>query len=70
MLRLNVVRCSVKKLSTIDELSESDWDEYCRIIYNYYLSGRYGNKKNAPEVPKYRRDRVLNKLSRIEMGDI
>lgn len=70
MLKLSVVRYSVRKLSTMDELIESSYDEYCRIIVNYYFSGRHGNKKNEPKVPKYRRDRVLNKLARIEMGEI
>ncbi|WP_419179612.1 DUF7301 family protein [Providencia rustigianii] len=63
-------RCSVRKLSTLDELVESDYNEHCRIIVNYYFSGRHGNKKNEPKLPKYRRDRIINKLSRIEMGDI
>ncbi|MEY1272078.1 DUF7301 family protein [Proteus mirabilis] len=60
----------MKKLSTMDELIEDSYNEHCRIIVNYYFSGRYGNKKNEPEVSKYRRDRVLNKLARIEMGEI
>ncbi|MGQ7950387.1 DUF7301 family protein [Providencia huashanensis] len=54
----------------MDELIESSYNEYCRIIVNYYFSGRHGNKKNEPDIPKYRRDRVLNKLARIEMGEI
>ena len=70
MLKLSAERCSVRKLSTMDELIESSYNEYCRIIVNYYFSGRYGSKKNEPKVPKYRRDRVLNKLARIEMGEI
>ncbi|UNH31646.1 DUF7301 family protein [Moellerella wisconsensis] len=60
----------MKKLSTMDELIEASYNEHCRIIVNYYFSGRHGNKKNEPEAPKYRRDRVLNKLARIEMGEI
>ncbi|WP_419182038.1 DUF7301 family protein [Providencia heimbachae] len=70
MLKLNVVRCSVRKLSTMDELIEASYNEHCRIIVNYYFSGRHGNKKNEPNIPKYRRDRVLDKLARIEMGEI
>ncbi|WP_439652967.1 DUF7301 family protein [Providencia manganoxydans] len=54
----------------MDELIESSYNEYCRIIVNYYFSGRHGNKKNEPKAPKYRRDRVLNKLARIEIGEI
>ncbi|XTN47791.1 DUF7301 family protein [Providencia rettgeri] len=54
----------------MDELIEASYNEHCRIIVNYYFNGRYGNKKNEPKVPKYRRDRVLNKLARIEMGEI
>lgn len=60
----------MRKLSTTDELIEASYNEYCRIIVNYYFSGRHGSKKNEPKVPKYRRDRVLNKLARIEMGEI
>ncbi|HCB2900664.1 TPA: DUF7301 family protein [Proteus mirabilis] len=60
----------MKKLSTMDDLIESSYNEHCRIIVNYYFSGRHGNKKNEPEAPKYRRDRVLNKLAKIEMGEI
>ncbi|WP_427122215.1 DUF7301 family protein [Proteus mirabilis] len=60
----------MKKLSTLDELLESDYNEYCRVIDNYYFSGRHGNKKNEPKFSKYRRDKVVNKLSRIEIGDI
>ncbi|WP_457922321.1 DUF7301 family protein [Providencia stuartii] len=70
MLKLFVGRFSVRKLSTMDELIEASYNEHCRIIVNYYFSGRHGNKNNEPNVPKYRRDRVLNKLARIEMGEI
>lgn len=54
----------------MDELIEASYNEHCRIIVNYYFSGRHGNKKNEPKVPKYRRDRVFNKLARVEMGEI
>lgn len=54
----------------MDELIEDSYNEHCRIIINYYFSGRHGNKKNEPKHPKYRRDRVLDKLARIEMGEI
>ncbi|WP_456107293.1 DUF7301 family protein [Providencia huashanensis] len=54
----------------MDELIEASYNEHCRIIVNYYFSGRHGNKKNEPKIPKYRRDRVLDKLARIEMGEI
>ncbi|HGM9782509.1 TPA: hypothetical protein ACKRDQ_003107 [Proteus mirabilis] len=60
----------MKKLSTIDELIEDNYNEHCRIIVNYYFSGRHGNKKNEPKHLRYRRDRVLDKLARIEMGEI
>lgn len=70
MLRWFVVRCGMKKLSTMDELIEASYNEHCRIIVNYYFSGRHGNKKNEPKIPKYRRDKVLDKLARIEMGEI
>lgn len=60
----------MRKLSTMDELIEASYNEHCRIIVNYYLSGRHGNKKNEPKVPTYRRDRVLDKLARIEMVEI
>lgn len=54
----------------MDDLIESSYNEHCRIIVNYYFSGINGNKKNEPEAPKYRRDRVLNKLAKIEIGEI
>ncbi|EPO8031512.1 DUF7301 family protein [Proteus mirabilis] len=54
----------------MDDLIESSYNEHCRIIVNYYFSGRHGNKKNEPKHPRYRRDRVLDKLARIEMGEI
>lgn len=60
----------MKKLSTMDDLIESSYNEHCRIIVNYYFSGRHGNKKNEPKHPRYRRDRVLNKLAKIEIGEI